>query len=287
MPKNKLGYDFIPTYGDPRLTSIPHIVGSKSILKGDVAWILGDFTTRYHNTIDRLDAKQDDWGHAPRYIAGTKTPSSHGYATAIDVNSSKHPMFYDTMGAKMEAEIRALVRRYKGAIRWGGEWGSIGRLDQMHFEIAVTPARLKQIVAELKAGTDTKPAGSIKPPASKPATSKPAAKAWPHVQLLVDGDRGKVTVTALQELLKGIDLYGGRIDGDFGKLTKIATQQWLTQLGAYKGWIDGDFGELSIKALQKVLKARGFYPGDIDGKWQSMTTKGLQGYLNSQAKHYR
>lgn len=287
MAKNKLGYDHIGKYGDSRLTSIPHIVGGKSVLAGDVAWILGDFTTRYHNEIDRLDAKQDDWGHNPRNIAGTKIPSSHAYANAIDLNASKHPMFYDTMGAKMEAAIRALVRRYKGAIRWGGEWGSIGRLDQMHFEIAVTPARLKQIVAELKGG-NIGPAGGVKPPAKTPSAGKSnAGKAWPHIDLREDGDRGKLTIEAFQQLLKGIDLYSGLIDGKFERLTKIGAQQWLTQVGAYKGYIDGKFEALSIKALQTFLKSRGFYAGYIDGKWQSMTTKALQAYLNSQAKYYK
>lgn len=286
MAKNKLGYEHIGKYGDSRLTSIPHIVGGKSVLKGDVAWVLGDFTTRYHNTIDRLDGKADDWGHNPRFIAGTNIPSSHAYANAIDVNASKHPMFYDTMGAKMEADIRALVRSYKGAIRWGGEWGSIGRLDQMHFEIAVTPARLAVIVRELKAeraGGIVKPVASVKP---KPA-AKPAAKAWPQINLLTDKDFGTLSVKAFQRLLAGIDLYKGAVDGKFQRLTKIAAQQWLTQVGTYKGLIDGDFGELSVKALQKFLKARGFYAGDIDGKWQGLTTKGLQSYLNSQAKYYK
>lgn len=282
MAKSALGYEVIEKYGDSRLTSCPYIVGSKTVLKGDVAWILGDFTTRYHNTIDRLDAVKDDWGHNPRYIAGTKTPSTHATATGIDVNASKHPQFYDTMGAKMEADIRALVRRYKGAIRWGGEWGSIGRLDQMHFEIAVTPARLKQIVAELKAGTDTGPVGGVKPPA-KPS----AGKAWPHVNLLEDGDFQRLTVTAFQQLLEGIDRYNGLIDGKWQRLSKIAAQQWLTQVGAYKGLIDGDFGKLSIEALQRFLKSRGFYAGDIDGQWKTLTTKGLQKYLNSQARYYK
>lgn len=147
---------------------------------------------------------------------------------------------------------------------------------------------------------DVEPVAVVKPkPASKPApkpAAKPApkprpatAKAWPHANLLVDGDFGKLTVKALQELLKGIDLYTGYIDGDFGKMTKTATQKWLKAVGHYSGRIDGDFGPISVRGLQSFLVAKGELPNKayIDGRWGNVSAKALQRYINAQAKHYR
>lgn len=275
MARSQNGWEVLDGYGDPRLVPCPYITGK--LLRGDVAWIFGDFNTRYHNTIRRLDERKDDWAFAPRPIKGTNVISNHASGTAIDLNASAHPQFRDTMNAAMEAKIRALLRRYRGAIRWGGDYRT-GRLDQMHFEINVTPARLAQIVAELKGGKAVEPTRT--PPKGK-------AKVWPHVNLLEDGDLGTVTVKALQTLLAGIDLYGGKIDGDPGPMTWAALQTWLAQVGFYHGRIDGDPGILTRKALQKFLDDRGHYAGYIDGKLQSMSVKALQDYLNSQARYYR
>lgn len=267
----------IASWGDSRLGPVKFLVGSKVMRKGDVAWIFSDFNQRYNDTIDRLGAVGDDWGHNPRKIAGTNIFSRHARAIAQDLNASKHPMFYDTMSASMEGKIRALVKRYGGAIRWGGDYGG-GRIDQMHFEINCSPAQLRAIVARLQAG-------GVAPTATKPRP-RPAVKAWPDVNLVVDGDFGKVTRMALQEMLKGIDLYDGKIDGDFGPMTRKAMQAWLSQTGFYKGKIDGDFAGVSIDALQRFLKDRGFYPGNLDKDWGGVTTKGLQGYLNKQRKYF-
>lgn len=142
--------------------------------------------------------------------------------------------------------------------------------------------------------------GNVKPAASKPAPSKtpakapakPAGKAWPAGKLLVDGDFGKLTVTALQLMLKTHPTksvrYNGLIDGQFGKLTRVSVQRWLAWLGKYKGRIDGDFGALSIKALQSFLVAKGELPNAayVDGQWGNKTTKALQRYINSQAAAY-
>lgn len=144
--------------------------------------------------------------------------------------------------------------------------------------------------------TGKAPKGSVTPqkkpsaPApQKPAPKPSASKQWPDKALLEDGDFGRVTVKALQEVLKGVKLYSGYIDGDFGKLTKIALQKWLKQLGHYDGLIDGNFGPMSVKSLQRFLVKKGELPNSVyvDGSFGKVTKKAFQGYINSQTKHYK
>lgn len=139
------------------------------------------------------------------------------------------------------------------------------------------------------------PEGDVEPTASKPPASKPTtgSKAWPYVELREDGDFGKITVTALQLMLKDHPersvRYTGKIDGSFGPMTREALQRWLEWLGKYDGDIDGDIGSMSVRALQAFLVDKGELPGRdyIDGRWGDVTTKALQRYINSQAKAYR
>lgn len=124
----------------------------------------------------------------------------------------------------------------------------------------------------------------VEPPV---ASNKPKPrKVWPFVDLAEDGDFGSVTIAALQELLKGIDLYSGKIDGKFLELTKKGLQSLLKAWGDYDGRIDGKFFGMSKEALQVGLKSRGFYSGKIDRDWGDMTTTALQKYINSQAEYY-
>lgn len=274
-------------YGDPKLVRIPYITGK--MLGGDVAWIFTDFNEWFHRNVESLTGGQaDDWAFAPRPIAGSSVISNHASGTAEDLNASRHPMFRDTMDAAKEAKIRQRLKRYKGAIRWGGDYRA-GRLDQMHFEINVSPARLRQIVAELKAEGTIKPTAPSKPKPITPGKPKPVAKAWPHVKLREDGKFEELSVKALQTMLKGIDLYRGKIDGRFDADTKAALQLWLKQRGFYKGYVDGKFGDMSVRALQAFLVDRGFLPSKayIDGNDGPKTWKAFQAYINSQAEHYK
>ena len=279
MASSQNGWPVLSGYSDNKLTRSPYITGK--ILKGDVEWILNDFGSWFNANIENLNVGvDDDWGFAPRNIAGSIFISNHASGTAWDWNAVRHPQFRDTMDDAKEAKIRQRLKRYSGALRWGGDYRT-GRLDQMHFEINVTPARLKTIVAALKGGTVT-------PVASKPKPST-AAKAWPDIKLIEDGNFKGVSIEALQTMLAGIDLYDGKIDGSFGAMTKAALQQWLKQLGYYKGWIDGDFKALSIRALQTFLVAKGLLPSKayIDDQLGKVTWKAFQKYINSQTKFYK
>lgn len=141
--------------------------------------------------------------------------------------------------------------------------------------------------------------GNTSPPVIKPtAPSKPkppvtAGKSWPKAKLLVDGDFGKLSVKALQTMLKGHPnksvRYTGLVDGSMGSMTVKSVQRWLKWLGKYDGLIDGSFGPMTVKALQKFLKAKGHLDEKkwlTDGVFGSETKKAFQRYINSQSSAY-
>lgn len=232
MATSQNGWPVLSGYSDPKLTRTPYITGK--VREGDVQWILNDFVSWFHANVEALDTGiADDWGFAPRPIAGSSVISNHASGTAIDLNAVRYPMFRDNMDAAKEAKIRARLRRYSGAIRWGGDYRT-GRIDQMHFEINVSPAKLKGIVAELKGG-NVKPAGTVKP---KPGTST-AYTAWVK-DLQRNLNLWKTDLAKLEE------------DGALGGLTVARIKEWQRRNkgGAYKGiYIDGKPGPLTTKGL--------------------------------------
>ena len=279
MALTRLGWDVLTSGSSSRLTSLSWITGK--VRAGDAHTVLSELGRRFNAEVETI-RKDWSWGYANRAVRGVATVTSeHAAGTAVDFNAPKHPLGKrgTFSGAQVRA-IRKILADLDGAVRWGGDWT---RADEMHFELQGGVAKLAKVAASIKGGT-------VKPVASKPAAKpKPAAKAWPNANLLVDGDFGKVTVRALQELLKGIDQYTGYIDGDFGKMTKTSAQKWLKQVGHYTGRIDGDFGSMSVKALQSFLVAKDELPGRayIDGSFGNVTVKALQRYLTAQAKHYK
>lgn len=110
-----------------------------------------------------------------------------------------------------------------------------------------------------------------------------AADIIEKAKLLVDGVRGKLTVTRLQESLRDKGYYDRAIDGDFGRYTATALQAYLAKLGYYTRAVDGDFGYYSVVALQNWLRHLGYYTTAylIDGDWGKVTTKCLQQALNA------
>lgn len=235
-----LGWGIMSGYGDSRLEKLKWITGT--VRGGDAHYAFDHFCKWYNDNIEKIDPKQS-WGFAPRKIAGSSTTSRHAYGNAMDINAAKHPQFRNTLTTKQIDMIRAKLKSMRGVIRWGGDWFSIGRGDQMHYEINVTPARLKEVVDALKAGS--KPGGDVKPTTpSKPVPRPPAGKP----------DAYKTWVKKLQtELNKWkTDLPKLRVDGDYGSLTVRRVKEWQKRNkgGAYKGiYIDGKAGPLTCKGL--------------------------------------
>ena len=149
-------------------------------------------------------------------------------------------------------------------------------------------AFLKIVQEELDGPKDGATVTQKKPPAPAPAPAPAPVPSieWPGAALLVDGQRGPVTVRAWQRLLSGIGHYSGRIDGQWGPLSIRAEQSWLKKIGLYTGLIDGDEGQMTIRALQRFLAAKTLYTGLIDGVRGPMTVKAEQNYLNNQRRYF-
>jgi hypothetical protein len=152
------------TANDSSLTQVWTIPGtSRSIRlrKGAPGALLVDFAAWFHQHIEPIDTGQlDDWGFAVRPIRGQDVEydsdgnainlSNHASGTAEDLNATKHPLGKrGTYSAAHTAAIRARLKVYGGAIRWGGDY--VKRPDEMHYEIVKSPEFCAQILADLTA----------------------------------------------------------------------------------------------------------------------------------------
>ena len=134
------------------LTPLSWVTGR--VRGGDVHAIFDHFCQWFHREIEPI-TKGHSWGWAYRPIRGRTTGlSNHASGTAIDLNAPKHPLgARGTFTAAQAAKIRAKMREYGGAIRWGGDYS--GRKDEMHFEINTSADALRRVVANLGTTTPT------------------------------------------------------------------------------------------------------------------------------------
>jgi hypothetical protein len=113
-----------------------------------VAPLLVGLAAEFHELIEPIDeGSLDDWGYCYREIRGSSTNlSNHSSGTAIDLNATKHPLGkVGTFPIEKVPMIRALAKKY-GCI-WGGDYRN--RKDEMHFEIALTPAKAAALIEKL------------------------------------------------------------------------------------------------------------------------------------------
>ncbi len=127
--------------------------------KGAPGALLVDFAAWFHAHIEPIDTGQlDDWGFAVRPVRGQDVQydddgnainlSNHSSGTAEDLNATKHPLgVRGTFSTAKAAAIRARLKVYGGAIRWGGDYSK--RPDEMHYEIVKSPEFCAQILAAL------------------------------------------------------------------------------------------------------------------------------------------
>lgn len=119
----------------------------------DVAVIFTDWIEWFDNNIESVtknDDVLDDWSYANRLVRGsTSTVSNHGSATAVDINATKHPRGVEnTFSSSDRKKIRAKLKDYDGAIRWGGDYTTT--VDDMHFEINVSAAKAKTVANDIR-----------------------------------------------------------------------------------------------------------------------------------------
>jgi hypothetical protein len=110
--------------------------------------LLAAFAAEFHELIEPIDEGTfDDWGYAYRMVRGNATKlSCHSSGTAIDLNATKHSLGkIGTFPAEKVPMIRALAKKY--GLKWGGDY--VNRKDEMHFEVEVSAAKAKALIASL------------------------------------------------------------------------------------------------------------------------------------------
>lgn len=113
-----------------------------------VAPLLVGFAAEFHELIEPIDeGTLDDWGFCFRQVRGsTENLSNHSSGTAIDLNATQHPLGkVGTFPNDKVPMIRALAKKY--GLIWGGDYRN--RKDEMHFEIALTPAKAAALIEKL------------------------------------------------------------------------------------------------------------------------------------------
>lgn len=249
MATSQNGWPVYTTGTHKNLVAIPKIAGR--VRKGSVATIFKDLVSEFDRTVEDVDTGKDEWGYAYRPVRGqSRGYSNHASGTAIDINAMQHPR--GARGTFSASEVRAIKRilsRYEGVIRWGGDY-TIGKKDEMHFEVDASASRVNAVAKKLSAG-------NVVPTA--PAKPKPI----PHTQptdVVWTGLSVSDTKT-VQGYLKYTGDYNGILDGEYGQMTKSAVLRYQKRQHA-NGMMkhlkaDGLWGPLQqnyfdwVKKLQK------------------------------------
>ena len=145
-------YNGYPASKDPaeiKIKSYP-VKGTDRRLRcaESVGPLLAAFAAEFHELIEPIDEGTfDDWGYAFRMVRGsTDRLSCHSSGTAIDLNATKHPLGKaGTFPVEKIPMLRALAKKY--GLKWGGDFKS--RPDDMHFEVEVSAAKAKALIASL------------------------------------------------------------------------------------------------------------------------------------------
>lgn len=136
--------------------TIPGTSRRIALRRGAPGQLLAHFAAWFDKNIESVDGGQlDDWGYAERPIRGSRnTLSNHASGTAIDINAPRHPLGRrGTFTPGQASRIRAKLKEYDGAIRWGGDYKN--RADEMHFEIMASPERCASILKRLNVEAET------------------------------------------------------------------------------------------------------------------------------------
>jgi len=111
--------------------------------------LLAAFAGEFNTLIEPLEGGVfDDWSYAYRMVRGSSDKlSNHSSGTALDLHATRHPLSsIGTFPPEKVPMIKALAKKY--GLVWGGadNWK---RKDEMHFEVAITPEKAKQLITKL------------------------------------------------------------------------------------------------------------------------------------------
>jgi hypothetical protein len=116
-----------------------------------VAPLLVGFAAEFHELIEPIDeGTPDDWGYCFRMVRGRINDlSNHSSGTAIDLNATRHRLGrFGTFEPEKIPMLIALTKKY--GLRWGGNYA--GRKDEMHFEVALSGAKVALLIGSLNKG---------------------------------------------------------------------------------------------------------------------------------------
>ena len=202
--------------------------------------ILQHFCDWFNKNVEPIN-KNESWGYAYRAIRGKTTGySNHASGTAVDLNAPKHPLgARNTFTTAQAAAIRKQLKKYKGAIRWGGDYSY--RKDEMHFEINASPAKVASVMKSLTKRTTV----------SLIFLRSNIKKGTKHER-----------VRNVQRALKKLGYYKYTVDGVYGPKTRAAYQAFeVATYGKKATGVDGLPGKSSLTKLgtkSGVFKAHQF-----------------------------
>lgn len=182
--------------------AVPGHPAVKLPLRADVAPLLLEMARWWFVNIEP-PVIPGSWGYAYRPVRGGIRMSNHASGTAIDLNAPKHAL--GKVGT-VPANKRAAISQKAASLglRWGGDY--TGRKDEMHFEVVVSLATARNLVAKLQA----KPA-----PPPKPA---PTPTGKPTLRQGSEGDSVRVIQRTLNRWYPTMSRLTE--DGKFGPATR-------------------------------------------------------------------
>lgn len=255
MATSQNGWPVIDKSSSPHLTKIPKIIG-KVRKDGGVAEIFTDLIDWFDTYVEDVDKGRDDWGWAHRPIRGkTKGFSNHASGCAIDLNAMLHPRgaVNTFTPAQRNAIRKRLSEKYKGVIRWGGDYNqAISKRDDMHFEIDASATRIKQVLESLGKEVD-KPV-NVKPKPDRPKPTTPPKTVWQNSK------NSKEDNINIARMLNALGYNAGYPDGVPGTYLRdgvMAYQKDQIYMPGMKA--DGDWGSMMqdhyewVKTLQDAM----------------------------------
>lgn len=190
--------------------------------KDDCGYVLARFSRQFEKRVETL-GHTETFGHSERKISGTDEWSNHASGTAVDLNSSKHPMGAEnTFSDAKEIEIFKLLDDFDDVVRWGGTYRYT--VDEMHFEIVKPYDAVRLLASVLRRNNKV------------------------YLERLVYGKRN-LDVYMVKRALFKIGLYSGTMNNYFSRELEKAYASWQSSLGFTGADADGQPGPTSLEKL--------------------------------------
>lgn len=179
--------------------TVPTTSVKLNLRKGDTSVLLLHFAAWFHKNISPLKQAQCG-GYNDRNIRGSSTTkSNHASGTAEDLNWTEFPQHARKMTSAQRAKVRAQIRYYEGALRWGGDYSDP---DEQHVEINDTPAAVTRVADKIR--KDAMP--------QRTATTQKISGVVP---MLRQGDSDS-ELTGYDTIVRMQRIVGASDDGDWG-----------------------------------------------------------------------